>query len=167
MYRFIQQLVGFLDNAMFCYDYPRPAVTVDIVVCTGELSEVLLIQRKHAPFEGYWALPGGFIEMEETLEAAARRELQEETGVSDVALTEVGVFSAPFRDPRGRVITIAYVAVLEESALNIKAGSDASAAAWFSTASFDQTCESSAATKKPKLAFDHAEIIQRALEKLK
>ena len=152
---------------MFCYDYPRPAVTVDIVVCTGKLSDVLLIQRKHAPFEGCWALPGGFIEMEETLEAAALRELREETGVSDVALTEIGVFGAPFRDPRGRVITIAYVAVLEEPALKVKAGSDASAAAWFSTAPFDQTCKSNATTKRPKLAFDHAEIIQKALEKLK
>ena len=152
---------------MFCYDYPRPAVTVDIVVCRGELSDVLLIQRKHAPFEGCWALPGGFVEMEETLEAAALRELQEETGVSDVALIEVGVFGAPFRDPRGRVITIAYAAVLEEPSLNVKAGSDASAAAWFSTVPFDQTRESNAATKVPRLAFDHAEIIRKALEKLK
>ena len=152
---------------MFCYDYPRPAVTVDIVVCTGELSDVLLIQRKHAPFEGYWALPGGFVEMEETLESAALRELQEETGVSDVALTEVGTFGAPFRDPRGRVITIAYATVIDEFALTIKAGSDASAAAWFSTAPFGQTGKVNAATNKPRLAFDHAEIIQKALEKLK
>lgn len=152
---------------MFCYDYPRPAVTVDIVVCTGRLSDVLLIQRKHAPFEGCWALPGGFIEMEETLEAAALRELEEETGVSDVALTEIGVFGAPFRDPRGRVITIAYAAVLEEPALNVRAGSDASAAAWFPTALFDEACKSNAATKRPRLAFDHAEIIRKALKKLK
>ena len=152
---------------MFCYDYPRPAVTVDIVVCTGELSDVLLVQRKHAPFEGCWALPGGFIEMEETLETAALRELREETGVSEVALTEVGVFGAPFRDPRGRVITIAYAVVLEEPTLSIKAGSDASAVAWFSTAPFDPTCELNAATKVPRLAFDHAKIIRKALEKLK
>lgn len=158
--------LGF-KSAMFCYDYPRPAVTIDIVVCTSGLSDVLLIQRKHAPFEGCWALPGGFIEMEETLEAAALRELQEETGVSEVELTEVGVFGAPFRDPRGRVITIAYAAVLEEPTVSIKAGSDASAAAWFSTAPFDPTRESKAAMKVPKLAFDHAEIIRKALEKLK
>ena len=152
---------------MFCYDYPRPAVTVDIVVCTGELSDVLLIQRKHPPYEGCWALPGGFIGMEETLEAAALRELKEETGVSDVSLTEVGVFDAPFRDPRGRVITIAYAAVLEVPVRNIKAGSDAAATAWFSTAFFGETCKSKSATKRPKLAFDHAEVIQKALKKLR
>ena len=152
---------------MFCYDYPRPAVTVDIVVCTDGLSDVLLIQRKHAPFEGCWALPGGFIGMEETLEAAALRELEEETGVSNVTLTEVGVFGALSRDPRGRVITVAYAAVLEKSALNIKAGSDASAVAWFSTALFDETRKLKPAVKRPKLAFDHSEIIRKALEKLK
>ena len=152
---------------MFCYDYPRPAVTVDIVVCTDGLSDVLLIQRKHAPFKGCWALPGGFIEMEETLEAAALRELEEETGVSEATLTEVGVFGAPLRDPRGRVITIAYAAVLEKSVLNIKAGSDASAVAWFSTALFDETHPLKPAVKRPELAFDHDEIIRKALEKLK
>ena len=140
---------------MFCYDYPRPAVTVDIVVFSGDALDVLLIQRKHPPFEGCWALPGGFIEMEEPLEASALRELAEETGVTDVALTEVGIFGAPSRDPRGRVITIAYATVVEKSILNVKAGSDASEAAWFSN------------TELPKLAFDHNEIIQKALEKLK
>ena len=152
---------------MFCYDYPRPAVTVDIVICTAELSNVLLIQRKHAPFEGCWALPGGFIEMEETLEAAALRELEEETGVSDISLIEVGVFGDPRRDPRGRVITVAYAAILQESALNIKAGSDASAVSWFSTALFDETCESNPANTRPRLAFDHAKIIRKALKKLR
>ena len=152
---------------MFCYDYPRPAVTVDIVVCTSKLSDVLLIQRKNAPFEGCWALPGDFIEMEETLEAAALRELEEETGVSDVVLTEVGVFGAPSRDPRGRVITIAYAAVLEKPVSKIRAGSDASAAAWFSTTLFDEASQLKPAVKRPKLAFDHGEIIRKALRKLK
>ena len=152
---------------MFCYDYPRPAVTVDIVVCTGGLSNVLLIQRKHAPFGGCWALPGGFIEMEETLEAAALRELAEETGVSDVSLTEIGVFGEPFRDPRGRVITVAYAAVLEEPVRHINAGSDASATAWFPTALFEETSESKATPQRPRLAFDHIEIIRKALKKLK
>ncbi len=140
---------------MFCYDYPRPAVTVDIVVFSGDALSVLLIQRKHPPFEGHWALPGGFIEMEEPLETSALRELEEETGVTDVALTEVGVFGAPFRDPRGRVITIAYTTVVEKSTLNLKAGSDASEVAWFPN------------TDLPKLAFDHSEIIQKSLETLK
>ena len=137
---------------MFCYDYPRPAVTVDIVVFSGDALDVLLIQRKHPPFEGHWALPGGFIEMEEPLETSALRELEEETGVTDVTLTEVGVFGAPFRDPRGRVITIAYATVVEKSTLNFEAGSDASEVAWFSK------------TDLPNLAFDHSEIIQKALK---
>ena len=139
---------------MFCYDYPRPAVTVDIVVLSGEVPDVLLIQRKHPPFEGYWALPGGFIEMEESLEVSALRELEEETGVTNVPLTEVGVFGDPIRDPRGRVITIAYAAVVEKP-LNIKAGSDASEASWFPS------------TELPRLAFDHSQIIRKALDTLK
>ena len=142
-------------SRMFCYDYPRPAVTVDIVVFRGDALDVLLIQRKHPPFEGHWALPGGFIEMEESLETSALRELAEETGVTDVALTEVGAFGAPSRDPRGRVITIAYATVVEKSTLDIEAGSDASEVAWFSN------------TDLPKLAFDHSEIIRKALETLK
>ena len=140
---------------MFCYDYPRPSVTVDIAVFSSDTLDVLLIQRKHPPFEECWALPGGFIEMEEPLEASALRELAEETGVTDVALTEVGVFGAPSRDPRGRVITIAYATVVEKSTLNVEAGSDASEVAWFSN------------TDLPKLAFDHGEIVQKALEIVK
>jgi len=142
-------------SIMFCYDYPRPAVTVDIVVFSSDALEVLLIQRKHPPFEGHWALPGGFIEMEEPLETSARRELEEETGITDVTLTEVGTFGAPSRDPRGRVITIAYTTVIEKSTVNVKAGSDASEAAWFLN------------TELPELAFDHTEIIQKALERIK
>ena len=140
---------------MFCYNYPRPAVTVDIVVLSGDPPDVLLIQRKQPPFEKHWALPGGFIQMEESLEASALRELEEETGVIDVMLTEVGVFGAPSRDPRGRLITVAYTTVVERSALNIEACSDASEAAWFLS------------TALPKLAFEHGEIIRKALEKLK
>ena len=140
---------------MFCYDYPRPAVTVDIAIFTGEVPELLLIKRKHFPFEGYWALPGGFVEMDESLEEAALRELEEETGVSGVPLTEVGAFGDPDRDPRGRVITIAYAAVLEKPVLKVETGSDASEVAWFLT------------TNLPTLAFDHGEIIRKTLEKLK
>ncbi len=139
---------------MFCYDYPRPAVTVDIAIFTGAVPDLLLIKRKHFPFEGDWALPGGFVEMDESLEAAALRELKEETGISNVPLTEVGVFGDPSRDPRGRVITIAYAAILEKSTLKPEAGSDASEVAWFSTANL------------PTLAFDHEAIIRKALKKL-
>lgn len=139
---------------MFCYDYPRPAVTVDIVIFTGEVPDLLLIRRDRFPFEGYWALPGGFVEMDESLEEAALRELKEETGVLNVPLTEIGAFGAPDRDPRGRVITIAYGTVLEKSTLKLEAGSDASEVGWFSIHDL------------PKLAFDHAEIIRKALEKL-
>lgn len=140
---------------MFCYDYPRPAVTVDIAIFTGKDPDLLLIRRNHFPFEGYWALPGGFVEMDESLAEAALRELKEETGVLNTPLTEIGAFGTPNRDPRGRVITIAYAAVLEKSKLKIEAGSDASEVAWFSTANL------------PALAFDHEEIIRKALEKLK
>ena len=140
---------------MFYSDYPRPAVTVDIAIFTGEVPDLLLIRRKYSPFEGAWALPGGFIQMNESLEEAILRELEEETGVSGVPLTEIGAFGDPFRDPRGRVITIAYAAILEKPMLNVKAGSDASGVAWFSTANL------------PTLAFDHGEIIRKALEKLK
>lgn len=140
---------------MFCYEYPRPAVTVDIVLFSGGVPDVLLIQRKHPPFEKCWALPGGFIAMEESLEASACRELEEETGITDVKLTEIGTFGDPFRDPRGRVITVAYTAIVEKSLLNIEAGSDASEAAWFSS------------TDLPELAFDHTQIIRKALEKFR
>ena len=140
---------------MFCYDYPRPAVTVDIVIFAGDDPDLLLIRRKRVPFEGCWALPGGFVEMDESLEQAALRELAEETGISDVVLTEIGAFGDPTRDPRGRVISIAYAAVLEKPLLKVEAGSDAAEVAWFSTANL------------PTLAFDHAEIIRKALKKIK
>lgn len=139
---------------MYCYDYPRPSVTVDIVLLTDAFPrpEVLLIQRKNPPFQGTWALPGGFIEMDETLEATARRELYEETGVSDVHLRQVATFGHPDRDPRGRVITVVYVGIVKKTEQNAIAGSDAAEVAWFSTDNL------------PPLAFDHGEIIQKALE---
>ena len=91
----------------YTYEYPRPAVTVDIVIATREESpRVLLIRRKNEPFAGCWALPGGFVEMDETLESAARRELHEETGVKTKALVQLGTFGDPGRDPRGRTISV-------------------------------------------------------------
>lgn len=142
---------------MYCYDYPRPSVTVDIVLLTDVFPhlKVLLIRRKNPPFEGLWALPGGFLEMDETLEESALRELNEETNISDVELTQVGTFGHPDRDPRGRVITIAYVGIINSEQQTTVAGSDAAEAAWFSTLDL------------PQLAFDHSEIIKKALEGLK
>ena len=143
---------------MYCYDYPRPSVTVDIVLFTDEDpgTKVLLIRRKNPPFEGLWALPGGFLEMDETLEASALRELYEETGVTDVHLEQIGTFGHPDRDPRGRVITVAYVGTIKSAQRHkTVAGSDAAEVAWFSISDL------------PQLAFDHSEIIQTALKGLK
>jgi 8-oxo-dGTP diphosphatase len=126
-------------------------VTVDIAIFALHSGQprVLLIQRGYDPFQGSWAIPGGFVTKQETLEAAARRELFEETGVHDVHLEQLHTFGAPDRDPRGRVISIAYVAILpaEKAA---KGGSDASEAAWYPV------------SELPPLAFDHADILARA-----
>ena len=142
---------------MYCYDYPRPSVTVDIVLLTDAFPhpKVLLIRRKNPPFKDLWALPGGFLEMDETLEESALRELHEETNISDVLLTQVGTFGHPDRDPRGRVITVAYVGIIGSEQQEIIAGSDAAEVSWFSTLGL------------PQLAFDHSEIIEKALEGLK
>ena len=97
-----------MPKQKFIYDYPRPSVTVDIVVVTREPKpRVLLIRRKRPPFEGLWALPGGFIEMDETLEESARREFREETGLRAGKLVQLGTYGDPGRDPRGRTISVA------------------------------------------------------------
>src|ERR1700730_2958691 len=102
----------------YIYEYPRPAVTVDIIVVTrGPKPKVLLIRRKHDPFAGCWAIPGGFVEMDETLEAAARRELKEETGVTVDSLEQLYTFGDPGRDPRGRTIAVAYWTEVNENRL--------------------------------------------------
>lgn len=141
---------------MYCYDYPRPSVTVDIVLLTDALPhpQVLLIRRKNPPFRNLWALPGGFLEMDESLQESAIRELHEETNISDVQLTQIGTFGSPNRDPRGRVITIAFLGIVKSQQHKAVAGSDASDVAWFSTIDL------------PKLAFDHNKIIQKALREL-
>ncbi len=140
---------------VYCYDYPRPSVTVDIVLLTDvkPYPEVLLIRRKNPPFKNAWALPGGFLEMEETLEESALRELYEETNISNVKLTQLGTFGHPERDPRGRVITVAYVGIITTKIQNVIAGSDAGQVAWYSTSNL------------PELAFDHKMIIHTALKK--
>ena len=140
----------------YTYEYPRPAVTVDIVIVTREARpRVLLIRRKHEPFAGCWALPGGFVEMEESLESAARRELFEETGVQTKSLEQLAVFGDPGRDPRGRVISIAYLAAVNPAQLKPRAADDAAEVGWFALA------------RPPRLAFDHKEILAAARQRWK
>ncbi len=142
----------------YAYEYPRPAVTVDWVIfayAVGKALKVLLIQRQHDPYEGRWALPGGFVEEEETLEEAALRELKEETGVENVFVEQLFTFGQPGRDPRGRVITIAYYALVNLEAHPVEASSDARQARWFQVDAL------------PPLAFDHNIILETALNRLR
>jgi len=138
--------------------YERPSVTVDVVTFTLREHDlkVLLIRRKHLPFAGYWAIPGGFVQMDESLEAGALRELEEETGLCDVYIEQLYTFGQPNRDPRTRVITVAYFALVPAGALPaLQAGDDAADAQWWSM--YDL----------PPLAFDHAEILDYALTRLR
>jgi len=137
--------------------HPHPFVTVDAVLFSlrdGDL-RVLLIRRKRPPFEGAWAIPGGFVEIDETLEAAARRELQEETGLTGIALEQLYTFGDPGRDPRGRSITVAYFAAIPAAGPNARAGDDAAEAGWWSIYNL------------PPLAFDHDKILSYALTRLR
>lgn len=146
-----------MNTNTHCYKYSRPALTVDIVLFgfdEGDL-KVLLIQRDLPPFEGKWALPGGFVRVDETLDQAALRELAEETGVKDVFLEQLFTFGKVNRDPRERVVSVAYYALVKLASHTVKASTDARNAAWFPV---DET---------PSLAFDHAEILQAALKRLK
>jgi len=117
----------------FSYEFPRAALTVDCVVFALDESDlkVMLIQRDISPFEGKWALPGGFVRIEETVEDAARRELQEETGLEKVFLEQLYTFGDIDRDPRERVVTVAWYALVRLSDHRVKAATDARAAAWF------------------------------------
>jgi 8-oxo-dGTP diphosphatase len=145
-----------MNKGTYTYDYPRPSVTVDCVVFGYDEPDlrVLLIQRDIEPFIGRWALPGGFVAMDEDLEAAARRELVEETGVSRVFLEQLYTFGAVDRDPRGRVISVAYYALVKLSDHQLHAATDARDAAWF------------AIDDLPDLAFDHAAIVEAASKRL-
>src|SRR5216117_3174286 len=141
----------------FTYQYPRAALTVDCVVFgfdEGEL-KVLLIERALEPFKGKWALPGGFVRVDETLDEAARRELEEEAGLKDVFLEQLYTFGAVNRDPRERVVSVAYYALVKLAAHETKAATDATDARWFPL------------SKVPRLAFDHADIVATALTRLK
>lgn len=132
----------------YTYDYPRMQVTVDAVILRAQEDgdEVLLIERKHAPYEGCWAIPGGFVDMDETLADAAKRELYEETGIVVEKLVQIHTFDAINRDPRDRTISTVFLGFANEDA-TIKAGDDASMADWFSMDAL------------PPLAFDHEQIL--------
>jgi 8-oxo-dGTP diphosphatase len=142
--------------AQYTYDYPRPAVTVDLVVVTREREpRVLLIRRKHEPFAGMWAIPGGFVDMDEGLEAAARRELQEETGTVVDDIEQLGAFGDPGRDPRGRTISVVFLARVNAAQLRPQAADDAAEVGWHPL------------QQLPKLAFDHDRILECARQRLK
>jgi 8-oxo-dGTP diphosphatase len=140
----------------YCYRYPHPAVTTDIAVFTihDDALQLLLIRRGQPPFAGTWALPGGFVDIDEDLADCAARELVEETGIRDLYLEQLYTFGAPGRDPRERVISVAYFALAPAVALTVQAGDDAADARWFRLDSL------------PPLAFDHAEIIAAAHRRL-
>jgi 8-oxo-dGTP diphosphatase len=141
---------------MYQYQYPHPAVTTDIVIFTLHEHElkVLLVQRSNDPYRDSWALPGGFVNIDEDLDTAASRELREETGVSGVYLEQLYTFGDPHRDPRERVISVAYYALVPVDSVHICANSDASKVAWH------------ACNALPVLAFDHRKIIGLAQKRL-
>lgn len=141
---------------MYSYKYPHPAVTTDCVIFgfDGNTINILLVERGIEPFKGSWALPGGFLKMNETVEEGALRELFEETGVKDVYLEQFHVFSSVERDPRERVLTVAFLALVKKSDYRVIAGDDAANAQWFE---WDEL---------PMLAFDHADIIKLAKKNL-
>jgi 8-oxo-dGTP diphosphatase len=142
----------------YTYNFPRPALTVDIVVFSiqDDRLYILLIQRGREPYRGKWALPGGFVHIEEGLMSAAARELEEETGLKNIQMEQLYTFGDPGRDPRGRVVSVAYFSLLKHD-VNIQttSGSDAAQARWFQL------------DELPPLAFDHDEIISVALVKLR
>lgn len=143
---------------MYNYVYPRPALTVDCVVFGLDAQQelkVMLIQRNIPPFQGQWAIPGGFVHIEETLEAAALRELQEETGIHNVFLEQLYTFGDLNRDPRDRTVTVAYYALINLVEQKIQATTDARVAEWFPI------------SKIPELAFDHEQILQKAITRLR
>ena len=135
----------------YTYKYPRPAVTADCVVITREAEpKVLLIQRGDQPFKGGWAFPGGFMNMDETTEQCAVRELEEETGLRLSKVQQIGAYSKVDRDPRGRTITVAYLAIVDEP-IAVTGQDDATKAEWFPINAL------------PPLAFDHEDIMRDAI----
>ena len=144
-----------MEENKYCYKYPHPAVTTDCVIFgfNGERLQVLLIERGIEPYKGHWAFPGGFLKMDETAEEGAKRELKEETGLADAYIQQLHTFSNPDRDPRERVITIAYYALVKIQ--EVKGGDDAASARWFPLDDI------------PPLAFDHDYILRMATQRLR
>lgn len=145
------------EKGKYVYDWPRPMVTADAAVFAffdGSV-KLLLIRRKRDPYKGRWALPGGFVEIEEDLPEAVARELAEETGLTGIPLEQLRTFGRPGRDPRGRTITVAYFGIAEKDWDRIRAADDAEHAQWF------------AIDELPAMAFDHDEIARCAVERLK
>jgi 8-oxo-dGTP diphosphatase len=137
----------------YSYNYPMPSVTTDCILIRTKdnKKKVLLIKRKNEPFIGKWALPGGFVEIDEDLEEGARRELLEETNLSNIDLKQFKTYGKPGRDPRGRTISVVYFGYINEN-IRLKAGDDASDVAWFDI------------SKLPQLAFDHMLILAEFIE---
>lgn len=145
-----------MTTKQYCYWHPHPAVSTDIVLFTlrAEKLQLLLIRRRNPPFQGGWALPGGFLDMDEDLADCAKRELEEETGIKNIYLEQLYTFGKPGRDPRERVISVAHYALIASDQITLQPASDATEAAWFA---FDEL---------PALAFDHREIVEKAHERL-
>ena len=133
----------------YTYNYPKPSVTTDCIIIktVDDKNEVLLIKRRHNPFAGKWALPGGFVENHEDLEDGAKRELEEETGLTNLELHQFKTYGTPGRDPRGHTISVVYYGIIENNSIKMKAGDDAEEAAWFDL------------NHLPPLAFDHDQIL--------
>ena len=147
----------------YTYKYPRPAVTADCIVIAKEAEPtVLLIERGDEPFKGCWAFPGGFMNMDETTEQCAIRELEEETGLKVSKVYQIGAYSKVDRDPRGRTVTVAYLAIID-APIAVKGQDDAAKAQWFPLSAFLD--KPSGKAERPELAFDHEEIMQDAIKK--
>lgn len=144
-----------MENKPFCYKYPHPAVTTDCAIFgfDGSNLQILLIKRGIEPYKGKWALPGGFLNPDESAEAGALRELKEETGIESAYIEQFHTYSEPNRDPRERVITIAHLALIKLQ--EVKGGDDAAEARWFP---IDEV---------PQLAFDHDAILRDAISRLR
>lgn len=137
-------------------NYPKPSVTVDTIIfaLSEQETKVLLIKRKYPPFAGKWAIPGGFVEVNEALSIAASRELEEETGLKNVSLKQFCTYGDPGRDPRGHTVTITYHTFLAEIPSGLSGADDADDASWFSVNSL------------PELAFDHDRVLNDAIRDL-